>query len=99
MKTMRMPKGWTLVGTSLIGYGDTETKEEKIKRMKKFDNVINNLQKRSIEDMEKDADDSYEKNTAYKAQLFNAFNEKKLKSKALIKEAKILKKNNNSKKY
>ena len=42
MKNLRMPKGWTLVGTNALDFGNTETKAEKNKRFHKFNNLIRN---------------------------------------------------------
>ena len=92
---MRMSKGWTLVGTNAIGFGDTETKRERIKRMQKFDIAIHNLSKRSEEEMKEDAEKTFLSKRADDVQLLQAFNEKKLKSKAAIKKAKALRKRAN----
>lgn len=95
---MRMPKGWTLVGTNAIGYGDVETKRERIKRMQKFDTAIHNFSKRTEEEMKEDANKTFLSKKENNAQLLQAFNEKKLKSKIAIKKAKALKKKANKEK-
>lgn len=89
---MRMPKGWVLVGTNAMEYGDTETRREKIRRQQKFDNAIRNITKRSAEKMEEDSEKSYKAQVAENEKLLQAFKDKKLKSKAAIKKAKALKK-------
>ena len=92
---MRMSKGWILVGTTMPGFGNTETKRERIKRMQKFDIAIHNLSKRSEEEMKEDAEKTFLSKRANDAQLLQAFNEKKLKSKTAIKKAKVLRKRAN----
>lgn len=92
MRELRMPKGWVLFGTNALEFGNTETKAEKVRRMRKFDNAIRNTKKLSYEDLEKVSKESYEKHLANNAALLKAYEEKKLKSKTLIKKAKALKK-------
>ena len=94
MKNMRMPVGWTLVGTNDLGFGNTETKMEKIKREQKFDKAIHNIVERSIEKMQEDAEKTFLARTNEEAQLLQAYEEKKLKSKELIKKVELLKKHN-----
>ena len=89
---MRMPKGWVLVGTNAMEYGDTKTRREKIRRQQKFDNAIRNITKRSAKKMEEDSEQSYKAQVAENEKLLQAFKDKKLKSKAAIKKAKALKK-------
>ena len=88
---MRMPKGWVLVGTSDLSYGENHDRHEIFKREQKFRNVNRNIPKRSAEQMEKEAIEMDTANKEYKEQLLNAFNEKRLKSKNLIKQAKSFK--------
>lgn len=92
MRTMRMPKGWTLVGTNALEFGNTETRQERIRREQKFNNAIRNAKSQSVEDMKKESDKLFDAKNADNAQLLQAFKDKKLKSKALIKRAKALKK-------
>lgn len=92
MKIMRMPKGWTLVGTNALEFGNTETRQERIRREQKFNNAIRNVKSQSVEDMKKESDELFDAKNAENAQLLQAFKDKKLKSKALIKKAKALKK-------
>ena len=91
MKDKRMPKGWVLVGTSDLSYGENHDRHEIFKREQKFRNVNRNIPRRSVEEMEKEAVEAYIANEAYKEQLLDAFNEKRLKSKNLIKQAKSFK--------
>lgn len=92
MKTMRMPKGQTLVGTNALEFGNTETRQERIRRERKFTNAIRNVKSQSVEDMKKESNELFDAKNAENAQLLQAFKDKKLKSKALIKKAKALKK-------
>ena len=92
MKTMRMSKGWTLVGTNALEFGNTETRQERIRRERKFNNAINNAKSITVEEMKKESEKLFDAKNAENVQLLQAFKDKKLKSKALIKKAKALKK-------
>ena len=92
MKDMRMPKGWTLVGTNATEYGDTEIAVDRQRRLRKLSNTTRIMEKRNAEKMEEDSDKSYKAKLTRDGQLLSAYNDKKLKSKALIKQAKALKK-------
>ena len=92
MKTMRMSKGWTLVGTNALEFGNTETRQERIRRERKFNNAINNAKSITVEEMKKESEKLCDAKNAENVQLLQAFKDKKLKSKALIKKAKALKK-------
>lgn len=94
MQNMRMPKGWTFVGTNDIGFGKTETRAEKTRRMRKFDNLIRNTSVLSYDEMVKENDQLFNEQTATNAALLQAYNDKKLKSKELIKKARRLKNKN-----
>lgn len=92
MKTMRMPKGWTLVGTNAVNFGIDETREEKFKREQRFRKAIRNVKHMKIEELEEESEKLFSAREAKNANLLKAFNEKKLKSKTLIQMAKTLKK-------
>ena len=92
MKNIRMAKGWTLVGTNAMDFGDTKTRRDKIRRQQRFDKAIRNLTVRSAEKMEEDAEKSYKERSVENDKLLKAYADKKLKSKAAIKKAKALKK-------
>lgn len=92
MRTIRMSKGWTLVGTNALEFGNTETRQERARREQKFNNAIRNAQSVTIEQMKKESEKLFDAKNAENVQLLQAFNDKKLKSKALIKKAKALKK-------
>lgn len=92
MKTMRMSKGWTLVGTNALEFGNTETRQERVRRERKFNNAINNAKSITVEEMKKESEKLFDTKNAENVQLLQAFKDKKLKSKALIKKAKALKK-------
>lgn len=91
-----MAKGWNLVGTNAMEFGDTRTKDEKrrdaAQRNKAFNRLMATTKVRSFEKMVEDAEKSYNIKQAENAALLQAFADKKLKSKALIKQAKALKK-------
>ena len=92
MRTMRMSKGWTLVGTNALEFGNTETRQERVRREHKFNNAINNAKSITVEEMKKESEKLFDAKNAENVQLLQAFKDKKLKSKALIKKAKALKK-------
>lgn len=92
MRTMRMSKGWTLVGTNSLEFGNTETRQERVRRERKFNNAINNAKSITVEEMKKESEKLFDTKNAENVQLLQAFKDKKLKSKALIKKAKALKK-------
>lgn len=85
-----MAKGWKLVATSALDYGNTETRQEKIRRFHKFDNLIRNTLTEKEEILRKQSEKRFLKAKAEEEQLLQAFRDKKLKSKALIKRAKAL---------
>lgn len=93
---MRMPAGWTLVGTNDLSFESTETKRDKVRREQKFRNAIHNIVERSIEQMQEDSEKSYSAQKDTENKLLQAYNDKKLKSKNLIKKAKSLKKEKNA---
>lgn len=83
----RMPKGWTLVlENTSVSKNETKGKEQKVNR------ILKNVKSKSYEELKKDADAAYEVAEARKASLLQAYEDKKLKSKALIKEAQAIKK-------
>lgn len=91
-----MAKGWNLVGTNAMEFGDTRTRDEKrrdtARQTKAFNRLMAKTKVRSFETMVKDAEKTYNAKQAENAALLQAFADKKLKSKALIKQAKALKK-------
>ena len=83
----RMPKGWTLVKTNTsVSRNETKGKEQRVNR------IVKNVRSKSYEDLKKDADAAYDAAEARKVSLLQAYEDKKLKSKALIKEAQAIKK-------
>ena len=83
----RMPKGWTHVNTN-VNFTKIETKGKEQRTAE----IIRNTHSKSYEDLKKDANVAYEAAEARKASLLQAYEDKKLKSKALIKEAQAIKK-------
>jgi hypothetical protein len=88
-----MSKTWILIGTNALGFGVNETREEKLRREKKFSTAIHNTPKLSLAKLVAKADKDNDIKVAETAQLLQAYNDKKLKSKTLIKQAKTLKSN------
>lgn len=92
-----MAKGWKLVGTNAMEFGDTRTREEKrrdsARQTRTFNRLMATTEVRSYEKMVEDAEKSYNAKQVENAALLQAFADKKLKSKALIKRAQGLKKN------
>lgn len=97
-----MAKGWTLVGTNALEFGDTRTREEKrqdaARQSKAFNRLMAKTNVRSYEKMIEDAEKAYNAKQAENAALLQAFADKKLKSKALIKQAQGLKRKQSEKK-
>ena len=98
MSELRMPKGWIHVGRNDISFGNNESKREKIRREQKFNNAIRSLKPSEYEydvdknilkptGLKKEGDAAAAAKQARKDSLMAAFNEKKLKSKSLIREA------------
>ena len=83
----RMPKGWTFMkGNTNVSRTETRGKDQRVRR------IVENVRSKSYEELKKDADTAYEVAEARKASLLQAYEDKKLKSKALIKEAQAIKK-------
>ena len=98
MREHRVTKGWIHVATNDMAFGNTETKQEKVRREQKFNNAIRALKVQRPEmdvetgkitavDLIKEGKAAHEAQLARKANLTEAFKAKKLKSKALIREA------------
>ena len=101
MRELRMPQGWVHIGTNALEFGNSETKADKIRREKKFNNAIRSTKvtkpvmvetKGAItfvaQDLIKEGEAAAVAKANRKANLMSAFAEKKLKSKSLIREAK-----------
>lgn len=58
--------------------------------MKNWDMLIKNTKKLSLEDLKKEGDEAYAKKEATDASILAAYEDKRLKSKALIKKGKYL---------
>lgn len=87
-----MSKEWKLFATNSTNFGNMETKEDRIRREHKFNNVIRNVETLSVDKLKEESDKLFDKRNQNNAELILAFKEKKLKSKKLIKKAKALKK-------
>lgn len=86
-----MGKGWTTIET-VNSVKNNETKTEKIKRMQNFSKVIDNTKSLQLKDLKKHGDDLYATQKNAENELLQAYNDKKLKSKKLIKQALRIKK-------
>ena len=62
------------------------------KNLNTVQNIIKHIERKSYEELQKHADVAADEKAKYDAQLLQAFKDKKLKSKSLIKEAQLLKK-------
>ena len=97
-----MAKGWTLVGTNALEFGDTRTRNEKrhdaARQNRTFNRLMAKTNVRSYEEMVEDSEKSYNARQAENAALLQAFTDKKLKSKTLIKQAQGLKRKQSEKK-
>ena len=78
--------GWQVVYTNALE--SLGTRQEQNRRIRKLDNVIKNMKPMKVEEMKQHGDDLYEINLLNENYLLSAYNDKKLKSKALIKNAK-----------
>ena len=87
-----MAKGWKLVGTNAFEFGNTETKQERVRRERKNSNAIRNAVKPKHEDLVKESMDAAMAKTQHKTQLIEALEQGRLKSKRLIAEAEMYKK-------
>jgi hypothetical protein len=94
MQAKRMSKNWIWLGDNLDQWSNSETELEKNKREQKFRNAIKMITKRDEAEMIKNSELTAIKRNEYNAQLLEAFNNKKLKSKKIIKQAQLLKKKN-----
>lgn len=83
-----MAKNWKEIGNN--GLYSNETQQEKDRRMRKFDNVIRNTVRLKEDELIAKTAESYEEREARKSQLLQAYADKKLRSKDLIKKAKGL---------
>ena len=82
---MMMKEKWTTVSTNKLVSG------EKVNSLKAA-NIVKNVKCKTYEELEKASKESFKIKKEREENLLQAFEDKKLKSKALIKEAKILKK-------
>jgi len=85
-----MAKGWIKVAT--INDVDTvkETAVEKNRRMRSSNNVIRNIESKTAFEIKKESEELYEQAKAREDNLIAAYNDKRLKSKNAIKEARAI---------
>ena len=91
-----MAKGWELIGTMNVVYGDERTKEEqrrdRVRAQKNFNAMMQKMKiEKSLGALKEEGDNLYTAREAANAELLQAYEEKKLKSKALIRKARMLK--------
>ena len=77
---------WTVISTNKLTKGKEITPT-------KIANIIKHIPRRSYDELEKASKESFNQKIAREDNLLQAYENKKLKSKALIKEAKSLKAN------
>lgn len=86
-----MAKGWKLVATNGISYGVKRlTREEKLKKDRKFAKAIRNTVKMTDKNYQDILDKDYKAFNAYKNKLAEGIAKKKVKSPRLLKQAKEL---------
>jgi len=80
-----MAKNWTLIYTNADT--TTETRAEKVRKARKIDNTIRNMKSPTADQLKRESEFTYEVKTLEEEKLLRAFDEKKVKSKAAIKQA------------
>jgi hypothetical protein len=92
VKDLRMPKGWMLFATNRSEFGEeVKTREERMRRDHKAQVMIKNVKSEKLEKLEENAEKDFIAAEDRKRNLLTAYNEKKLKSRALIKQARNIK--------
>lgn len=82
MKELRMPKGWVLVGTNALEFGNTETRAEKARRFHKMNVLIKNTPKMKLDELIEEGEKAAIIKSAKKASYDKAKKEGKLWTKA-----------------
>lgn len=86
-----MAKGWKVVGSNALELTHMETTRETLrKEWRNFDIIRHTPKSTDEEATKKEIRELYEKRQADNAQLIQAYNDKKLKSKKLVKRARHL---------
>ena len=80
-----MAKGWKTIYTNTDK--TTETRAEKVRKAHKIDNTIKSMKTPTAEQLKRESEFAYEVKTLEEEKLLRAFDEKKIKSKAAIKQA------------
>lgn len=88
---IKMAKGWTTVET-VNTVKRTESKAEKVKRLQSFNKLIDGSKQLTREELKKHGDNLFAEKKMAEDGLLSAFDEKKLKSDKLIKQALRIKK-------
>lgn len=87
-----MAKGWITIETVNSIKKNAETPAQKQRRLRNMDNLTRNIKRLSIEELKKNSEELYQKQRAEEDKLLQAFAEKRVKSKAAIKQALRIKK-------
>ena len=85
-----MAKGWEHFST--VNDAKVETEESKRARVKRMERIMRTTPTLSEEDLKKASNERYAIKVAQEDSLVAAYNEKRLKSKKLIKQARYIKK-------
>ena len=99
MREHRVTKGWVHVATNDMAFGNTETKQERVRREHRFNQAIRAIKverpeydietgKTTASNLMREGAAAHAEKVARKESLVDAFKNKKLKSKSLIREAK-----------
>lgn len=80
-----MAKGWKTIYTNADK--TTESRAEKMRKAHKIDNTIRSMKTPTAEQLKRESEFAYEVKTLEEEKLLRAFDEKKIKSKAAIKQA------------
>jgi hypothetical protein len=98
MSDFRAPKGWSFLMTNSLESFEQSTRDEKNKNRHKFENIVKNTSRKKYEDLFKETEDAFVEQSKKENAITEAYAEKKLKSKALIKEAQTIKAKRDNKK-
>ena len=88
MREMRSPKNWKIIRTDAR---PAEDKASRVRRENKLSKAIKTVYTMTEDELKNYSEKSYQEKIAEEDNLVKAYDEKKLKSKALIKEARAIK--------
>ena len=87
-----MAKGWTKLNTVNDIPTTNATEQEKVRKARRVDNFIRSTKSLKVEELKKAGDEHYAQQVSKEDALLDAFENKRLKSKELIKQAIKIKK-------